>query len=357
LPNFIEFPSIEQFRHIIKQVELHTIDEERVRLGLGEEVDISVVGKLPTLKFTGTVKLHGTNAAVGYCDEIGEVWAQSRTTLLSAVARDQFGFYTWVQEKKDVLRELAKSVIHEKDETVYIFGEWCGSSIQKNVALQKLPKMFCIFAVLVAKNNVERWLRSSVENDLDSVNWLKSLPEHRIYNIYDFPMYSIEIDFNKPELSQPMLEELTLAVEKQCPVSMALGSSGVGEGIVWSTYLHGEHSNLRFKTKGSEHSVVKTKETVAVDVAKMASVQSFIDYVVTENRLKQGIERVFATSDAPSLKRISDFIKWIEIDILKEESDTMHKNNLEVKDVSKQIGIVARAWFINYCKLLLTVHV
>jgi hypothetical protein len=46
--------------------------------------------RLPTLKFTGTVKLHGTNAAIVYQQNVGH-WYQSRNRVITSI-NDNFGF-------------------------------------------------------------------------------------------------------------------------------------------------------------------------------------------------------------------------------------------------------------------------
>lgn len=365
-----KFPSMEQFRHALKDVErcYHFAGLDSAGKPIYDKSR-----PLPVLHFKGTVKLHGTNAAIGFSDELDDIWAQSRTTLLSEKNTDQFGFYAWSREKQAVLKSLAQSIPHAKNELVYIFGEWCGGNVQKGVALQKLPKMFCIFAVLLTQSTKEkqkenqdddgdgetgedddeeekcrRWLGESEFRHLKAI-------EHNIYNVYDFETYSVMVDFNKPDLSLPVLEEITNRVEKQCPLAAALGASGTGEGVVYVLDTTKEQNvkpkiqTLRFKVKGSEHSVVRATAIVTKDTEKMDSIQAFVKYSVTENRLKQAIQQVFG-KEKPTPAKTNDFIKWVEADVLKEESDTMKDSNLEPKDVSKHVSAAARTWFSAYCK-------
>ena len=372
---FCKFPSIEQFRHAIKTIQRHYTF---VGLSSNGKAIYDATKPLPTLKFSGTIKLHGTNAAIGYCDSLENVWCQTRSMVLTENIRDQFGFYSWVQEKQKLLQTLCKSVPHNDDEKVYIFGEWCGGSVQKGVALQKLPKMFVIFAIVVAKKLKGPILQTNnndddndddnnyaEENDeidatsekrwfpAEDVQKIKS-PQNQIYNIYDFETHMVEIDFNRPEIAQETLTTITKRVEKCCPVALALGSNGTGEGLVWTLYpgqnVKENLKNLRFKTKGDEHSVTKTKEIAAIDTEKQESIAKFVTFVVTENRLKQGIQQVFRNNEKPSLAKTSHFVRWIENDVLKEEKDTLADSGLEQKEAMKQVSNEAKKWFTKYCK-------
>ncbi|RQM29955.1 hypothetical protein B5M09_012390 [Aphanomyces astaci] len=86
---------------------------------------------------------------------------------------------------------------------VAVFGEWCGDTIQSGVALAQLPKMFVVFAASVDHKwvNMTALPRIVVENE-----------PARIYHIHTFGGWTIDIDFNLPESSQPELERLTALV-------------------------------------------------------------------------------------------------------------------------------------------------
>lgn len=221
--SFIKFPSIEQYRHLIKEVQ-----EKNQYIGrdTNDRPFYDVTIRLPTLQFIGTVKLHGTNAAVCYKKDVG-VYAQSRNRVLS-VTQDNSGFCAFVTPLAAVFEQLFAQIEFASDETVAIFGEWCGEGIMKGVGISKLPRMFVIFAVLIqkSKNAEQRWLQAS------EIKPLKSL-ENRIFNIFDFETFLIEIDFNNPQAKQQELEDITRRVESECPVALALGvKKGVGEGVV-----------------------------------------------------------------------------------------------------------------------------
>src|ERR1700744_3145841 len=89
----ISFPSIEQFRNVIRDV------KDRANYhGI----------PLPELEFVGTVKLHGTNASVTIDTDTGELWAQSRSNVITP-ENDNAGFARFVQEKALEFRALINS--------------------------------------------------------------------------------------------------------------------------------------------------------------------------------------------------------------------------------------------------------
>jgi hypothetical protein len=182
-----------------------------------------------------------------------------------------------------------RSNVDLNDNTISIYGEFAGGNIQKGVGITNLPKSFFIFGVKVSPFPIEGEDKPRTAYWVDYTDLGNS--EVRIYNIDDFPTYSLEIDFNYPELVQNKLSELTLAVEEECPVAKAFGFSGVGEGIVWSCEYKGVVH--RFKVKGERHSSSKVKTLASVDVEKINSIKEFVDYAVTESRFSQGIEKVF----------------------------------------------------------------
>lgn len=332
----IKYPSIEQFRNVI-----HRVNHLTTFTGLDDNgspiYDSSL--ELPVLKFEGTVKLHGTNAAVCFNEESG-MYVQSRKNVITP-EKDNAGFATFVYKNKDLFSTMIEEVVktHKIDtskNTISIYGEWCGGNIQKGVGINGLPKMFVVFDLKITpheESTEERWL---------SVNGLNTYPDNNIYNITEFPTYEIDIDFNDPKRVQNTLQELTLEVEKECPVAKKLGNIGVGEGIVWKTKYKGHY--LAFKVKGEKHSVTKVKKLAAVDIEKLDSIKEFVEYAVTENRLNQGYKELFPTTE-PTIKDTGTFVKWVNGDVCKEELDTLVDNGLEMKDVGGAIAKKASKWF------------
>jgi len=220
--------------------------------------------------------------------------------------------------------------------------------------------MFVIFAVKVAVNINEEedsHNMASANYYLPDEVWCDyKSPENKIYNINDFESYIVNIDFNEPEMARNEMIEIMSKVEAECPVGKVFGrkvgdDNTVGEGNVWVGWWN-DHRYV-FKVKGEEHSVTKVKTLMPVDVEKLNSVKEFVEYAVTENRLNQAIEQVFTTKSLePNVKYTGDFLRWVINDITSEETDTLVKNNLEPKDVNKNISDSARKWFTKYLDTL-----
>lgn len=339
----ISYPSIEQFRNVIANV-----NRRYDFVGLDENGDAIYDGTRtkPTLTFKGTVKLHGTNAGVSF-NESG-YWIQSRENIITP-EKDNAGFAFFVESNKEVFKKFVDQInsanffdLHNN--TVTIYGEWAGGNIQKGVGICNLPKSFFIFGIKVTPHTTSEEEQKAKPAFWIPSHYLKS-PENNIYNIEDFQTWEIDIDFNKPETVQNKLSELTLAVEAECPVAKAFGFSGIGEGIVWSCNVDGVVH--RFKVKGEKHSSSKVKTLAAVDVEKVASIREFVDYAVTESRFNQGIEKTFPNNEPIDIKKLGALMKWITDDVTKEEMDTMKANNLEPKDVNKYISTKVREMFMK----------
>lgn len=325
---FKKFSSIEQFRSMIKQVNDHCSYNTT---------------PLPKLKFNGTIKLHGTSACVSH-DVILSEWAyQSRERSLS-LQQDNNGFMLWASGKSSYFNIIMQEF--SPKESIYIFGEWCGGNIQKNVALNNVPKMFVIFQIVV----------DGIKIDLSKLDSSPEyLKENSIYHVYDFPHYKIEIDFNNTQEAQNKLVEVTLEVEAECPVGKTLLSdrvdyselNKVGEGLVWYNYEY----DLIFKTKGSLHSSSKVKtlkQIASIDIEKMENLKEFVDMVCSPNRLNQGLQSLQeAQLDSDDNKNLGAFIRWVSNDIFKEENDTIIQNQFNPKTVGSEITKVARNFYMN----------
>ena len=184
MKKMIKFPSIEQFRTVVSNVNRHFnfvgLDEN------GEAIYDPTLPK-PVITFKGTVKLHGTNAGVSF-NNIGGLWAQSRENIIT-VEKDNAGFAFFVESNKEIFEQMANDIAHVyglnlDNNTVSIYGEWCGGNIQKGVGITNLPKSFFIFGVKVTPH-------TSSEEELKAkpAYWIPShylsSPEDNIYNIED----------------------------------------------------------------------------------------------------------------------------------------------------------------------------
>lgn len=340
----IKFPSIEQFRHTVKEVNYHA----RKR------------GEVPgIIRFHGTVKLHGSNGGVSVAfnsnGEIGDMWYQSREQFVT-IDKDNAGFAFFCEARKaDLATEILKASIINSDllkskfpdgYILTMYFEWCGGSIQKGVALSQLEKMAVIIGLKASplvKPDVENGDESSHAIWLDHAGY--GAPEKRIFNVLDFETYGLDIDFSQPELAQNKLVEITEKVEAECPVGRYFGVSGVGEGVVWSARIG--DSIHRFKVKGEKHSNSKVTKLASVNVEKVNSINEFVNGVVTPARLQQAMDNVFGIGGEPDIKRMGELIRWVNADVCKEEMDTMVASGIDNKDVGKPIRNVVVKWFME----------
>jgi hypothetical protein len=302
----IPFSKIGQFRNIVKDMSY-----------------INVNHGVQQLTFQGTVKLHGTNAAVGYKD--GKIWYQSRSQVITS-ENDNYGF---VAAQSEYQRDWIKFLCSIDRDDVIVHGEWCGKGIQKGVAIAELPKMFVIFKVTV----------KGVDMPVDCVNKMAIPPN--VHFIIDFPTYTVQIDTEFPGKSSNELATITDEVENECPVGKHFGVSSVGEGVVWKC-TNPDYSNLIFKVKGQKHSVSKVKKIASVDTELLASIEEFVNYAATDERLEQGVKEVGLDQ-----KLFGNYMKWVMTDIHTEESDVLEKNGLVMKQVSKALSNRARKFYLN----------
>jgi len=316
-----KFPSIEQFRHVIRTVK--TKHDYKGKDDNGDAI-YSHTDNYPVLKFQGTIKLHGTNAAiVKYNDRVE---FQSRERVLS-LEQDNCNFMASMIDKPiDFLFNFPFN------DYIAVYGEWCGGNIQKGVAINGLEKMFVIFGIMID----DVWIQLPTYLYSNSIG---------IFNILQFPTYDIEIDFNHPELIQNKIIELTIDVENSCPVGKHFGKDGVGEGIVFTCL---ENQELRFKSKGEKHSASKVKTLNPIDTELMESINGFVEMAVTESRLEQGISYFKENNIEVDSKNTGQFLAWIVKDVLKEESDTLAASNLDEKKVKNAIVNKSRIWFLNH---------
>lgn len=340
---FHPYPSIDQLRQVIRGV-----SQTSAYMGKDESGEPIYDGSRPKpiLKFRGTVKVHGTNAAITRVPEpttedpcAQRYEAQSRTRTLVA-PDDNSGFRAWVDSlPRDVLDTLFEQF--SLDEEVTIFGEWAGRGIQAGVAVAEVDRFFYIFAVKAG----DEWKDPSLAADA---------PEHRIFNALDatrFPTWEVDIDFAVPERSQNYLVEVTEQVEKECPVGKALGTTGIGEGVVWVCVDEDrQYRGSSFKVKGEKHSVSKVKTLAPVDVERVKTVEEFADKVLTVPRLEQGVSWLREQGKEVSEKSTGDYLRWLVGDVLKEERDTMEASGITEREVGKIAGTRGRQWFFTFLK-------
>jgi len=298
---------------------------------------------MPRLNFQATVKLHGTNAGVRI-DKDFNVTAQSRSRDLT-LEFDNAGFAAYIDYNKECfvgMREALDSKYPGFDNLpLVIFGEWCGGSIQKGIALNELEKMFVVFGVCYIDEGEKHWLP---DNDLSLISYA----EIRLYNVNQFQTWNVEIDFENPKDIQNELIRITEEVERSCPVGKALGVDGIGEGIVLT--CNTDMGRFQFKSKGEKHSSSRVKKLNSVNVEELNSIKEFVDYAVTENRLEQMAQE--SISNDFDRKNLGAFIKAVSRDIIKEESDVLFESGLTMRDVGSSLSTKSRKWFFDQEKQL-----
>jgi hypothetical protein len=128
-----------------------------------------------------------------------------------------------------------------------------------------------------------------------------------------------------------------------------MGVDGIGEGIVWKCVTPGwESPEFFFKVKGELHSASKVKTLAAVDVELVASMREFAEKTVTENRCRQGIDKLReAGKKLIDRTCVGDFIRWVIADVEKEESDTAKASGIDLKKANGELTKAARVWFFK----------
>jgi hypothetical protein len=338
----ISFPSINQYRQVVKNIR--------------SRADYHGV-PYPKVKYEVTVKIHGSNA--GICRPVngsaGDIYFQSRERLIT-IESDNAGFAAFGEGNRELLNNYIDKIVEEAGVTagvVQIFGEWFGGNIQKGVGVNGLDKMLCIFGVRISDSAESReWASKDL---IRKVFGTLQSSIVRIYTKYDFPHWEVEVDFDRPELSQNRFVELCNMVEKDCPVARFFKPDAaeelIGEGVVIVPII--EEGTPDFvkgntaKIKGEKHSVSKVKTTATLDPEKMTSHREFVEKTLTENRMRQGVDKMRELGHPMDITSTGLYVRWILNDIIKEESDTMVASLIEPKDISKEISIKARNFWFN----------
>ena len=220
------------------------------------------------------------------------------------------------------------------------------SGVQRSVAINNIPKSFFIFGVKVSPLDEAPayWI------DHSSIG---SYPNDRIFNIVEFPSYSIDIDFANPTMSQNRIIEWTKEVEECCPIAKAFGFEGLGEGLVFS-FTNDDGERISFKSKGLKHSNTKVKVLREVDEGKISNVRATAELCTPEWRLEQMLYETFDLNNGGVLdrKKLGDYIKAVIADIVKEDLEIITSAGLTLKEVGKTISDIARLYFFEQEKQL-----
>ncbi len=342
-----------QFREALRAIQQKA---QFVRVEDDGSITMDRNAKLPTLTYRGTIKAHGTNASFVYDMDTDAFTFQSRERVLS-LERDNAGFMLYMKAREDVLRSIVDKYLGVFDKLdadvnisefakIAVYGEWCGGSIQKGVALAQLPKMFLIFGVKLIRDveGDDFWIPTDVT--IES-------PDDSIYSSLRFETFEKTIDFSNVEevaRVQNEMVDITARVEAECPIGKHFGVSGVGEGVVWSCQTEGwRSSKFTFKVKGEKHSVSKVKTLKVVDTGRLGTIMELANAVTPGWRLDQGIEAAcdLMNGGTMAMDKIGAYLKWVNTDIVKEEQQRFIDAQIPLKEVLPYIYKIGRDYFID----------
>lgn len=327
----IKYPCIERFENLKKNIE--------------DKCKFNSIS-LPVLKFTGTIKLHGSNGGIVVSYRNGEYTykLQNKNRILEQTDMYSMGFTEWgYQEsvKEFFINNFKKIIPNPKNgDNVIYFGEWCGNGIQKGTAISNLKKFFAPFSIMINNKFYD-------SNDLTLLDSLYS------YNLRILPVpfagyYEVIINFNDEKSitdTFSAIQHWLEKIEKQCPFGTWQNAEGPGEGIVFKADWNDEQ--LMFKCKIEKFDVIKKKKLkeIIIDADKEKRINIFIESVLTEERLLQGLSYIQELNLPVDKTSIGVFNKWINEDIKRECLLELNKLNLEYQDVRKKINKETVEWF------------
>jgi hypothetical protein len=293
------------------------------------------------VELLGTVKIHGSNISILYTNTPDSYQIRSRNRILSAES-DLYDCFKILDRIH--LRELAEQVgrIYESTWTeLIIVGEWAGNKIQKGVGVCLLDKFLTIFNICIDKN----W------QDIRKFRHV-ALRDQGVFNICDFPTYSITIDLTSLEdidRAEKQMESWVDAIDKKCPVAAYFGVDGPGEGLVFTNYGLCPSCRLsNFKVKGPSHQIVRKGKLDVLPSDVVQAIHAFVEYVITEARLDQGISYLEEMQIPIDPKGTGHYIRWVVRDSLKEEGHVLGDLNLTEKDVKLALtDAVRKGWKVR----------
>lgn len=306
------YPSTKQFRHAVKYMREKGLDN---------------------ILFQGTVKLHGTNTSIKINRDCAQIFSRN-----NEITNDDdsalYGFTGFIKDRQDVLLDIFPP-------NVVLHGEYIGEEIQGKVAVSELDKSFVVFDCSVNKEFVGLdYLKQQI-----GMLELKELNENNIYFIDQAPTYDLRLFLDNLEATQEVITEITLAVENECPFAKLFGVKGIGEGVVWKPINDKNNTNLWFKTKGEKHRKTE-KERLPDDDIDVYN--NFIEeHLLPEWRLEQGVSEMRMEGKAVVIENIGTYLKWINMDINKEESDLIEESKLDRKTLFRLVTKKAKEFYIK----------
>lgn len=339
---FYKYPSIENFQNFIK-----TYKGKKQFDGLDENNQPIFKDRVfNEIELTGTVKLHGTNAAVNVFPD-GSIYIQKRSASMPldiTKGNAHFSFMQFVYDNQEWFKKARKTVVEVygnqfENSPITFFGEWCGPGIQKGVGISQIDKKrFFIFGIQEQISNKWFQLSQIPYNDYTECIWYIAM----------FGTYTLRANFNDAVTLLEQLDSITLSVENECPVAKEFGVSGIGEGVVWSGYDK-DVNFIQFKHKGDKHQnpgkktpKIKTDK----DIIDNSKIQKFISTVDIVNRLKQCYHELYE-NQVPSKRETGPVINWVSADIIKEEYHLMKELGIDVADIKTDLSRTIRELFFE----------
>lgn len=299
--------------------------------------------KLPVFKCQGTIKIDGTN--IGIFKNNNNLQIQSKNQIIKDVDHYNISWFVnnHLLDFNYIFDLIYKQYGYNSGYNYYVFGEYFGKNISgNNTAISDLDRKFYIFDGYIT-NECGKII------NYFSDNFISLLHGQDIFNSYMFPNYEITLDLNNPLIAIEEINSILNNIEHECPVGKYFNKIGDCEGIVWNFYTN-LNERYQFKTKTPKFSVVKhtkNKKPVSIDPEIINSINDFLNYALTENRLKQGLQEICQNKSIKS-KDILPFINWITNDIWSEEIQTITKNNLPKKELNSEIANIARNYILKF---------
>ena len=307
---------------------------------------------IKSASFTGTVKLHGSNAGIRFERDSQRGVPQSRRQVLAdGLGLAGFGVFANLPAVQAEMGRLAEAVLwaFPKHDAVTFYGEWCGGNVQKGVALNQLPKQWVVYDYTVTIGSQGEDTRhlpfgSRFSADLSAIG---------LRSIVEAPKAHVDVDFTDAESLRQFkafVEDITFDWTAECPWGKINGVTGLGEGAVWTA--DGElyhHRDMRFKSKGEaftgRNHKVRIKKDEGPIAAHMIEMTEFLQQVAHPRRLEQMVFEVTDGSpDDLEMRHIGAAIKWLLKDVRDEDAEAlaiiMHK--VGEKTVTRQLSTYAR---------------
>lgn len=356
MKRFIKFPSIKHYREVVKNVQFDaqfvSYDKETQTLVTDQTV------KMPVVNAFATEKIHGTNASVCFSEPDG-FWVQSRTGIITPDDDNaQCARYAMENESAwvDIIMDLAEEHnIDLKTNIITVYYEWCGQGIQKNTAVQGLPKMAIIFKYF--RVSAVDYQEPDDSGEPAGTRWLETCaagkpvqnPWARIWNVCTFSTYEFQIDFNDPRAALSYMDDIVKnEIEESSPVGEYFNINTIGEGMVVTFSF--KDKMYTFKIKGSAHAPAK-KPIDLEDSEKMGAVQK-VAYLLAQGLTPAWrLEQMFALANdtingnVPDIRNMGLYLKLVNSDILKEEADVIAEAGLIPKEIYPFVGRIAREFY------------